>query len=226
MFLIVPLGKKGSTGIPIFTLFICVACVIVHVFASTEADQLALAFYPDQLDPLKMFTSVFTHTDIWHLLGNLFFFYCFARTIETRISTSGNLLAFVVFVLLTNLAYAAVTKESIPTVGLSGVVWGYMGMFLFRYPKDDIDCFVWWLWIVRTIEIPAFLLILAFLAFDVAAYRDSDGGAGGDAVNHVVHFSGFIAGALYKLAFWKVFSDEPPEPKRRPVYGTRRARWN
>ena len=68
MFLIVPLGKKGSTGIPIFTLFICVACVIVHVFTRTNADQLALAFYPDQLDPLKMFTSVFTHTDIWHLL--------------------------------------------------------------------------------------------------------------------------------------------------------------
>ncbi|MEO8061317.1 MAG: rhomboid family intramembrane serine protease [Pseudomonadota bacterium] len=222
MFLIVPLGKKGSTGIPIFTLFICVACVIVHVFANNNADQLALAFYPDQLDPLKMFTSVFTHTDLWHLLGNLFFFYCFARTIETRISTSGYLLAFLVFVLVTNLAYAAVTKEAIPTVGLSGIVWGYMGMFLFRYPKDDIDCFVWWLWIVRTIEIPAFLFILAFLAFDVAAYRNADSGA----VNHVVHFSGFIAGALYKLAFWNVFSDEPPAPKRRPVYGTRRARWN
>jgi membrane associated rhomboid family serine protease len=97
-----------------------------------------------------------------------------------------------------------------------------MGMFLFRYPKDDIDCLVWWLWIVRTIEIPAFILILAFLAFDVAAYR----GSGGDTVNHVVHFSGFIAGALYKLAFWKVFSDEPPQPRRRPVCGTRRARWN
>jgi membrane associated rhomboid family serine protease len=226
MFLIVPLGKKGSTGIPIFTLFICVACVIVHVFASTDADQLALAFYPDQLDPLKMFTSVFTHTDLWHLLGNLFFFYCFARTIETRLSTSGYLLAFAVFVLVTNLAYAAVTRESIPTVGLSGIVWGYMGMFLFRYPKEDIDCFVWWLWIVKTIEIPAFLLILAFLAFDVAAYSNSSGTADSDTVNHVVHFSGFIAGALYKLAFWKVFSDEPPAPKRRPIYGTRRARWN
>jgi membrane associated rhomboid family serine protease len=221
MFLIVPLGKKGSNGIPIFTLFICVACIIVHAFASTAADQLALAFYPDQLDPLKMFTSVFTHTDIWHLLGNLFFFYCFARTIETRISASGYLLAFVVFVLVTNLAYAAVAKEAIPTVGLSGIVWGYMGMFLFRYPQDKIDCCVWWLWIVRTIEVPAFLLILAFLAFDVAAYRHADDVT----VNHVVHFSGFIAGALYKLAFWKIFSDEPPQPKKRLIDGSRRARW-
>ena len=58
---LVPLGKKGSTGIPIFTIFICVVCIIVQVFANTEADRLALAFYPNELDPLKMFTSVFTH---------------------------------------------------------------------------------------------------------------------------------------------------------------------
>jgi membrane associated rhomboid family serine protease len=222
MFMIVPLGKKGSTGIPIFTLFICVACVIVHVFASTEADRLALAFYPDKLDPLKMFTSVFTHGDIWHLLGNLFFFYCFARTIETQISVVGYLLAFVVFVLVTNLAYAGFAKEAIPTLGLSGVVWGYMGMFLFRYPKDDIDCFVWYLWILKTIEVPAFLFILAFLAFDIAAYRHT----GEVSINYVAHFAGFLAGALYKIAFWKVFTIEKPEPKKRLAYGSRRARWN
>jgi membrane associated rhomboid family serine protease len=217
MLLIVPLGKKGSTGIPLFTIFICVACVIVHVFTRSPADRLALAFYPDQLDPLKMFTSVFTHADIWHLLGNLFFFYCFARTIETRITAVGYLLAFVVFVLVTNLAYAASAREAIPTLGLSGVVWGYMGMFLFKYPKDDIDCFVWYLWIFKTIEVPAFLFILAYLAFDVAAFRHADQVT----VNYVAHFSGFVAGALYKLAFWKVFTTEKPEPKIRPLLGLR-----
>src|SRR5215470_2187547 len=107
MVLIVPVGKKESSGIPIFTIFICVACIIVQVFASSPADRLSLAFHPDQLDPLKMFTSVFTHIDVWHLAINLFFFYCFARTIETRITPEGFLLAFMSFVLITNLAYAA-----------------------------------------------------------------------------------------------------------------------
>jgi membrane associated rhomboid family serine protease len=216
MFLIVPLGKKGSTGIPIFTIFICVACIIVHVFASSEADRLALAFRPDKLDPLKMFTSVFTHADIWHLSGNLFFFYCFARTIETQITAAGFLLAFAVFVLVTNLAFAASVHEPIPTLGLSGVVWGYMGMFLFRYPKDDINCFLWFLWKFRTFEVPAFLFILAYLAFDIIGYRyGSDNG-----INYVAHFSGFAAGALYKLAFWKVFTTEAPPPaKKRPLLG-------
>jgi membrane associated rhomboid family serine protease len=216
MFAIVPLGKKGSTGIPIFTIFICVVCIIVHVFVSTDADLLALAFYPQKLDPLKMFTSVFTHADIWHLVGNLFFFYCFSRTIETQITAVGYLLSFVVFVLATNLTFALTATSEIPTVGLSGVVWGYMGMFLFRYPRDNINCFVWFIWIFKTIEVPVFMFILAFLALNIAEYRHgADTG-----INYVEHLSGFAAGVLYKLAFWKTFTTEKPEaPRKRSVLG-------
>ncbi|MEO8017141.1 MAG: rhomboid family intramembrane serine protease [Pseudomonadota bacterium] len=213
--LIVPLGKKGSDGIPLFTLFICVACVIVHVFANTPADRLALAFHPDQLDPLKMFTAAFAHASVWHLLGNLFFFYSFARTIEARINLSGYLLAFVVFVLVTSLAYSATARPPIPTIGLSGVVWGYMGMYLFRYPKDRIEC---WVPFLNTVEVPASLFILAFLAFDIAAFRDSE-----VAVNYVAHFSGFAAGALYKLVLWNTFTTEKPEPGKKAAYHSRLA---
>src|SRR5688572_22398652 len=117
--LIFPLGKRGSVGIPIASIFVCVACVIVHVFASSINDRLALAFHPDQLNPLTMFSSVFTHGDLLHLVGNLFFFYCFARTVETQLSFVGYLLAFTVFVLATNLAYAATATLPIPTLGLS-----------------------------------------------------------------------------------------------------------
>ncbi|HEY6124559.1 MAG TPA: rhomboid family intramembrane serine protease [Steroidobacteraceae bacterium] len=209
--LIIPLGRKGSDGIPLVTLFVCVACIIVHVFANAPADRLALAFHPDQLDPLKMFTSVFTHADILHLLGNLFFFYCFARTIEARITTTGFILAFVVFVLVTSLSYAATAREPIPTVGLSGVVWGYMGMFLLRYPKDRIEC---WVLFLNKIEVPASIFILAFLALDIAAYRHTEIAP----VNYIAHFSGFAAGALFKLAFWNTFTTEKPEPRKKTPF--------
>jgi len=220
MFAIVPLGKKGSSGIPIFTIFICVLCIIVHVFANKPADRLALAFYPFNPDPLKMFTSVFTHADVWHLLGNLLFFYCFSRSIETQITIVGYLLSFVVFVLATNITFALTATSPIPTVGLSGVVWGYMGMFLFRYPKDNINCFVWFIWILKTIEVPVLLFVLAYLALNIIEY-----GKGAETgINYVVHISGFVAGVLYKLAFWKTFTTEKaPEPKKRPVLPASRA---
>lgn len=214
--LIIPLGKKGSDGIPMITLFVCVLCIIVHVFASTPGDRLALAFRPDELDPLKMLTSAFAHADIWHLLGNLFFFYCFSRTLEARISAAGYLLAFVVFVLVTSLAYSVTAQQNIPTLGLSGVVWGYMGIFLFRFPKDRIEC---WVPFLNKIELPASLFILAFLAFDVAAYRHTEVAA----VNYIAHFSGFAAGALFKLGLWNTFTTEKPEPRKRPAYHSRLA---
>jgi membrane associated rhomboid family serine protease len=210
--LIIPLGKKGSDGIPMLTLFICVACIIVHVFASTPADRLALAFRPGELDPLKMFTAAFAHANLWHLLGNLFFFYCFARTIEARINVSGYLLAFVVFVLATSLAYNAAAREPIPTLGLSGVVWGYMGIFLFRFPRDRIEC---WVPFINKVELPVSLFILAFLGFDIAAFRHTDVAA----VNYVAHFSGFAAGAFFKLALWNTFTTESSEAG--PVYPSR-----
>jgi membrane associated rhomboid family serine protease len=214
--LIVPLGKKGSDGIPMITLFVCVACIIVHVFANTPGDLLALAFRPGELDPLKMFTSAFAHADIWHLLGNLFFFYCFARTIEARITLTGYLLAFIVFILVTTLAYSATAREPIPTLGLSGVVWGYMGMFLFRYPRDRIEC---WVPFLNKVELPASLFILAFLTFDIAAYRHTDLAT----VNYIAHFSGFAAGALFKLAFWNTFATDGPRPGSGPRYHSKLA---
>ena len=139
MFAIFPLGKKGSTGIPIITIFICVVCAIVYAFANSEHDQLALAYYPRSHDVLKMFTSSIAHASLLHLVGNLFFFYCFARTIETQISIVGYLFAFVLFVFTTTLAYDVSTKEAIPTLGLAGGVGGYMGIFLMRYQKEKSD---------------------------------------------------------------------------------------
>ena len=221
MFAIIPLGKKGSTGFPLITLCICVACALVFTFAHGESDIAALAYDARSFDVLKMFTSVFTHADIWHLLGNLFFFYCFARTIETRISAAGYVVAFVMFVLVTNIAFSiSAGSAQMSTVGLSGVVWGFMGIYLFRYPKDYIDCFVWYVVIFKIIEVPAVIFILAFLAFNVGEYRHLDGGN----VNYIAHFSGCAAGALFRLMFWHVFTTEKPEPKRKPAFSARPGR--
>jgi membrane associated rhomboid family serine protease len=205
--LIIPLGTKGSTGFPVATLFICVACIIIYAFTLNPLDQLALAYYPDSLNPLKMFTACFAHGDIWHLLGNLFFFYCFSRTIETQISFLGYLLAFVLFALATHLAYSATATLPIPTLGLSGVVWGFMGIFLLRYPGEFIET---WMLFIGKIGIPAFIFILAFLAFDVIGFRNAEVAR----INYVAHFSGFAAGALFKVLFWRTFTTEKPSPKK------------
>jgi membrane associated rhomboid family serine protease len=217
MFAIIPLGTKGSTGVPILTIFISVVCVIVFAFAQGEREQLALAYHAGTFNVASMFTSVLAHADIWHLLGNLFFFYSFARTIETQISIKGYLLAFVLFVFVTSFAFSLATKGPGWTIGLSGVVWGYMGIFLFRYPRDKIDCFVWFIIVFKIIDVPAIVFILGFLALNVAEYRHLEN----TGVNYVAHFSGFAAGVLFRLMFWGVFTTEKPAPKRKVAYAAR-----
>lgn len=220
MFAIVPLGKKGSSGFPILTIFICIACAIVFAFSPEERQQEVLAFHAHTLDVLGMFTSVFAHADIWHLSGNLFFFYSFARTIETQISITGYLLAFALFVLVTNLAFSFAATGPIGTIGLSGVVWGYMGIFLLRYPGAKIDCFVWFVVVLKIIDVPAIIFILGFLALNIAEYRHFDN----TDVNYMAHFSGFAAGVLFRLMFWGVFTTEKPEPIRRSARPARLSR--
>jgi membrane associated rhomboid family serine protease len=219
MLAIIPLGKKGSSGIPLMTIFICVICAIVFAFTQGEREQVALAYHAHTLDVPRMFTSVFVHADIWHILGNLFFFYCFSRTIETQLSAKGYLLAFVVFVFVTNFAFSFATKGPAWTVGLSGVVWGYMGIFLVRYPRDRINCFVWFIVVFKIIEVPAIVFILGFLALNIADYRHGDASN----VNYAAHFSGFAAGVLFKLLFWKLFTTEKPEPKKKTPFVLRPA---
>jgi membrane associated rhomboid family serine protease len=220
MFAIIPLGKKGSAGLPILTIFICVACAIVFAFSRGERELVALAYHARTFDVPGMFTSVFAHADIWHLLGNLFFFYSFARTIETQISIKGYLLAFVLFVFVTSFAFSLATKGPGWTIGLSGVVWGYMGIFLFRYPRDKIDCFVWFFVVFKVIEVPAIVFILGFLALNVAEYRHLEN----TGVNYIAHFSGFATGVMFRLMFWGVFTTEKPESKRKVAYAARPAR--
>jgi len=81
-------------------------------------------------------------------------------------------------------------------------------MFLLRYPRDRIEC---WVPFLNKVELPASLFILAFLAFDIAAYRHTDLAP----VNYIAHFTGFAAGALFKLAFWNTFTTEEAGPTKR-----------
>src|SRR5688572_28706602 len=210
MFAIISLGKRGSTGLPILTILICVACAVVYGRTHGESGLPDLVYNAHTWDVPRMFISVFVHTDIWHLVGNLFFFFFFARAIETRISITGYLLSFVLFVLVTNIAFSLTVTEPRSTIGLSGVVWGYMGIFLLRYPMWIVEIF-------EVIRVPAVIFILVFLAFDVAEYRHLEH----TGVNYIAHFSGFAAGVMFRLLFWGVFTTEKPEPKRKGSYPAR-----
>lgn len=200
--LLIPLSRKNQIGIPPLTILVILICLLVYVFITDEAGKLSFAYYPATFNPLKMLSSVFVHEDIFHILGNLFFFYCFSRAIEIEILSTAYLIIFLTITITTHILYSLTATEPIPTIGLSGVVWGFMGIFLMRYPKQDIRCFVWYLWVFKVIEVPSYIFVLAFLAFDYMDFKSDIA----DNVNHIAHIGGFFVGVFIKLLGWNWLS--------------------
>ena len=162
-----------------------------------------LYYTPGSLSVRNMVSAAFAHGNLSHLLGNLFFFFAFAASVE--IIT--GLFAFSVIVLAlaigTNLAYSAVmftNPEALPTLGLSGVVMGMIGLFVFLLPTAKIRCFFWFLVIVRIFKIPAWFLAAWYISWDVFQLYSESGGSN---VNLVAHISGAMIGFLLGVIFYR-----------------------
>ena len=167
-----------------------------------------LMYYPDTWNPFTSITSTLSHGDWWHIIGNLLFFMAFAPAIEILI---GNRLKYIGFLLaisfVTSISYSLVTimGSPIPTLGLSGVVMGMIGMSGFLMPHVRIRVFVWFITFMKNIYIRAWILALWYIGWDIWDMFTDDGGSG---VNFVAHVSGGISGYLLGYFFLKERRDE------------------
>jgi len=163
-----------------------------------------LMYEPSTLAVQKMISSAFAHGSWQHLIGNLFFFFAFAASVE--IILGSITFSFVVFALAigTNLAYSAVTIADpyvLPTLGLSGVVMGMIGLFTFLIPTARIRCFFWFIIIVKVFSMPAWVLALWYIGWDVFhLYAD---GSDSTNVNLIAHVSGAAIGVTLGLLFFR-----------------------
>jgi membrane associated rhomboid family serine protease len=156
----------------------------------------SLVYHPNEIDFGRMLTSVFSHGDWGHLIGNMVFFFAFAAAVEViggYLFFSGMIVALAVS---TSLAYTwsvAGADDALPTLGLSGVVMGMIGFVSVVAPALGIRCFFWFLLFVRTFSVPALLLAAWYIGWDIYELnvRDEDSN-----VNYIAHVSGAAAGAL------------------------------
>lgn len=74
-----------------------------------------------------LFTSMFLHADLAHLLGNVFFLIIFGLALEEHVSRGLWLLTYLVSGVIGNLCFLFLGGDSIG-LGASGAVWGLLGM--------------------------------------------------------------------------------------------------
>jgi membrane associated rhomboid family serine protease len=134
------------------------------IFSSGEGIARRYGFIPAEPDPTAVFTSMFLHGDILHLLGNMFFLWMFGESVEEAVghiaTAIGYLACGIVAIAVFDLSNP---RSQIPCIGASGAISGMMGMYVVLFPKAKIDIHVYMLRIrVSTIHTTSIWAALAW----------------------------------------------------------------
>ena len=107
-----------------------------------------------------IFTSMFSHGGILHLLGNMHFLYLFGDNVEDAMGKVRYFFFFLLCGVAATFAQLYVDPESkIPMVGASGAISGVIAGYLLVYPRANIRVFYWFLILIGTIHLPAYLIL-------------------------------------------------------------------
>ena len=140
-----------------------------------------------------VYTSMFSHGDVFHLLGNMLFLYLFGDNMEDAMGKARYGIFYLSCGLIAALAQGLADPDSpIPMVGASGAISGIMAGYLLLYPRANVRFFYWIFIFIGTVYLPAYLLLGFWLIEQAIALPESMQQAGGVAI--AAHLGGFGAG--------------------------------
>jgi membrane associated rhomboid family serine protease len=208
---------------PIVTIAIIVACIIAFAYrlgaesnagpTGVEDIFLRWGLVPAQLteawrqgqylseETLAIFTSMFLHVNLIHLVGNMIYLWIFGNNIEDRLGRLGFLLFYLGGGVAAALAQIAIDPNSeVPMVGASGAISAVLGAYLILFPGARILSLVFLGFFYQLIEVPAVIVLGLWFALQLIDGIGSLGLAGAEGgVAFFAHIGGFVAGVLVGL---------------------------
>ncbi len=130
---------------PVVTITLIVVNVLVYLFQvslSERAQEMfvyAFGLIPAQFSLVTMFTAMFVHAGIAHLVGNMLFLWIFGDNVEDRMGHVRFVFFYATCGVAAALAQVAINPgATVPMVGASGAVAGVMGAYLVLYPHSRV----------------------------------------------------------------------------------------
>ena len=165
----------------------------------------SLVYYPQSWNPLTMLTSALAHGSWAHLLGNLVFFMAFAPALELLVGSQLRYLSIMLFIsFVVGISYSVSilisNVQPLPTLGLSGVVMGMIGLSAYLMPKARIKVFVWLIVFWKIFYVPAWILAAIYIGLDTWEMFSATNYHG---INVVAHVAGGCAGYAYGFLWLK-----------------------
>lgn len=187
---------------PIFTILLIAINIFIFFYTFSSLDFCIDFFGFRSNDFLNgkfytVFSSMFFHADIFHLLGNMWFLWIFGDNLESKMGNFKFLFFYLFCGIFSAIAYALTSMGSIvPVIGASGAVSGVLGGYLIIFPKNKIKTIVpFFIWFLASIPAVVFIAIWFFLQFVSMGSSSTIAYAG--------HVGGFLAGLLFVKKFKK-----------------------
>ncbi len=149
-----------------------------------------------------IFTSMFLHGSLMHLLGNMLYLYIFGDNIEhicghfrfLGFYLLAGLMAFVTHFILN-------VHVNVPMVGASGAISGILGAYALRFPQARVHVLVFLFFLITTFRVPA--VVVLGLWFVMQLFNGMAALSAQAGVAWFAHVGGFVAGLLFLRFFEK-----------------------
>jgi membrane associated rhomboid family serine protease len=157
-----------------------------------------------------VFTSMFMHGGILHIVFNMLFLWIFGNNVEDAMGRVKYLLFYLLAGVAAVYSQSAIDPSgTLPTIGASGAVAGVLGAYALLLPRASVLTLVFIIFFVTLVEIPAYVMlgiwfVLQFLPAVGQVAAPDVAGQGG--VAYFAHVGGFVFG----LALVKLFARDRP----------------
>jgi membrane associated rhomboid family serine protease len=197
--------------VPYITYGIITLNILIYIFqfntkiADPEAEAILIYTFgliPAQFSILTLFTSMFMHGGITHILGNMWFLWIFGDNVESTLGHVRYILFYILCGLFAALCQVLIYPSSeIPMIGASGAIAGVLGLYMIRFPTARVHVFIFIIIFFTTIRVPA-IIVLGFWFFN--QLTSGLGSLGLDTTGGIAwfaHIGGFIAGIMLHQFF-------------------------
>ena len=149
---------------------------------------------------LPVFSSMFLHGGIIHLVSNMWMLWIFGDNVEDSMGHARYLLFYLLCGTVSVFAQAGADLSSqIPMVGASGAISGVLGAYFLLYPRARILTLIPIFIIFYTVELPAYIFLGLWIILQLLkgyAHLLNTGGAAAGGVAWWAHIGGSAAGIL------------------------------
>jgi membrane associated rhomboid family serine protease len=141
----------------------------------------------------QIFTYMFLHGGLFHILFNMFMLWMFGCDIERSWGTK----EFLRYYFITGVGAGFFTfflsfNSHIPTIGASGAIFGILVAFAMMFPDRPI--YLYFLFPIKAKYLVMFFAVIEFLA---SFSHTSDG------IGHFAHLGGMVIGYIYIKSDWR-----------------------